>query len=78
LHALKDLVQAAGLDHPQEIGAHHIVRRINDGEVRLLSNLILRVEAGSLLSGKLQEQHNVFKMYWPMARPDHFKAAVAH
>jgi len=74
LHALKDLVQAAGLEHPREIGAHHIVRRINFSEVRLLSNLLDRVEPGALLSGDLSQQHNVFRMYWPMARPEVFSA----
>ena len=72
LIALKDLVQAAGLTHPQDITAHHIVRRISDTEVRLLANLILQVEPGALLSGKLEQQHNVFKLYWPMARAERF------
>ena len=72
LVALKDLVQAAGLQHPQEITAHHIVRRISDTEVRQLSNLILRVEPGSLISGSLEDQHNVFKLYWPMAKAERF------
>jgi glutamate synthase domain-containing protein 2 len=76
LHALKDLVQAAGLEHPQEIGAHHIVRRVGDGEVRLLANLITRVEPGSLLDGDMAGQHNVFSYYWPMARPDRFSPAT--
>jgi hypothetical protein len=75
LKALKELLEAAGLNHPGEIGPEHIVRRINFTEVRLLSNLIPRVEAGSLLSGDLAAQQNVFQMYWPMARPDAFTAA---
>jgi len=78
LHALKDLVQAAGLDHPQQIGSQHIVRRMSDWEVRLLSNLIMRVESGSLLGGDLSKQPGVFQVYWPMARPDRFSAAAAH
>jgi glutamate synthase domain-containing protein 2 len=78
LHALKDLVQAAGLEHPQDIGAHHIVRRTGDTEVRLLANLITHVEPKSLLTGELAGQHNVFKMYWPMARPDRFSATAVH
>ena len=72
LMALKELVQAAGLTHPQDITAHHIVRRISDTEVRLLANLILQVEPGALLSGNLEHQHNVFKLYWPMARAERF------
>ncbi len=72
LLALKELVQAAGLQHPADITAHHIVRRITDTEVRLLSNLIMHVEPGSLLSGNLDSQHNVFKLYWPLARAERF------
>jgi glutamate synthase domain-containing protein 2 len=76
LHALKELVQAAGLHHPNEITAHHIVRRLTDTEVRLLANLIMRMEPGALLGTDLDDQHNVFKMYWPMARADRFSAAA--
>jgi glutamate synthase domain-containing protein 2 len=74
LHALKELVQAAGLAHPQDITAHHIVRRLTDTDVRLLANLITQVEPGSLLTGDLSAQHNVFKMYWPIANAERFGA----
>ena len=72
LHALAELVQAAGLDHPQQITAHHIVRRISDTEVRQLSNLIMQVKPGALL-GPLDAQHNVFRTYWPIASADSFQ-----
>jgi glutamate synthase domain-containing protein 2 len=74
LHALKELVQAAGLAHPEDITAHHIVRRLTDTDVRLLANLIAQVEPGSLLTGDLSDQHNVFKMYWPLANAERFGA----
>ncbi len=74
LHALQELVQAAGLNHPGEVNAHHIVRRLTDTEVRLLSNLILQVEPGALL-GPLEGQHNVFRLYWPMASAHSFQAS---
>ena len=73
LHALQEIVQAAGLLHPQEVSAHHIVRRVNDTEVRLLSNLILKVEPGALL-GLLDQQHKVFRQYWPLASAHSFRA----
>ena len=76
LHALQELVQAAGLEHPQEITAHHIVRRITDTEVRLLSNLIMRVEDGALL-GPLDRQHKVFRLYWPLASAHSFRALTS-
>ncbi|MGJ7581476.1 FMN-binding glutamate synthase family protein [Variovorax sp. RHLX14] len=73
LHALQELVQAAGLDHPQQITAHHIVRRISDTEVRLLSNLVLQVQPGALL-GSLDEQASVFRLYWPLASAQSFQS----
>nr|WP_254662022.1 FMN-binding glutamate synthase family protein [Delftia sp. JD2] len=74
LHALQELVQAAGLEHPCDITSHHIVRRISDTEVRQLANLVLRVEPGALL-GPLDKQHSVFKLYWPGASAHTFQFA---
>lgn len=74
LHALQELVQAAGLQHPKDITAHHIVRRISDTEVRLLSNLITRMQPGALL-GPLEAQHNVFRLYWPLSSAHSFAAS---
>ena len=72
LHALLELVQAAGLKHPNDITAHHIVRRLDDTQVSLLSNLILRVEPGGLLKS-LDRQHKVFQNYWPLASAQSFQ-----
>ncbi|MCJ0766048.1 FMN-binding glutamate synthase family protein [Variovorax terrae] len=73
LKALQELVQAAGLRHPQEITAHHIVRRVNENEVRLLASLVPQVAEGALLGVSLGDSlHNVFRLYWPQARPDRF------
>ncbi|WP_410087699.1 FMN-binding glutamate synthase family protein [Variovorax sp. N23] len=77
LHALQELVQAAGLDHPQQITAHHIVRRISDTEVRLLSNLVMQVQPGALL-GPLDHQHTVFRTYWPLASAHSFQPMAQH
>ncbi|WP_372659446.1 FMN-binding glutamate synthase family protein [Hydrogenophaga sp.] len=71
LKALQELVQAAGLQHPCEITAHHIVRRINENDVRLLSTLLPAMAPGALLQGA-QGQTKVFEVYWPQARAEHF------
>jgi glutamate synthase domain-containing protein 2 len=71
LKALKELLEAAGLHHTDDVSAHHIVRRISDTEVRLLSNLVMRVKEGSLLTD-LDSQHQVFKLYWPLASAQSF------
>ena len=75
LHALKELIQAAGLQHPSEITAHHIVRRISDTEVRLLSNLVMQLSPGALL-GPLDGLHRVFRDYWPLADAHSFQARL--
>ncbi|QTD45856.1 FMN-binding glutamate synthase family protein [Ottowia testudinis] len=66
LHALKELLQAAGLKHPDEVTMHHIVRRIDDAEVRLLSSLMPEVAPGAILQD-LAHLPNVFRLYWPLA-----------
>ncbi|MEO7152631.1 MAG: FMN-binding glutamate synthase family protein, partial [Burkholderiaceae bacterium] len=70
LMALQELVQAAGLQHPREITALHIVRRYSEQGVKLLANLLPFVEAGALLRGELP--HQVFGTYWPMAQAASF------
>jgi len=80
LEALKELVQAAGLQHPREITASHIVRRMADHDVRLLINQLSFIAPGSLLAaaeGRGEWPHNVFKLYWPKARADSFQLAAA-
>lgn len=71
LKALQELVQAAGLQHPGDITAQHIVRRVNENEVRLLANLLPTTQPGALLRGS-EGQHAVFTTYWEQARADRF------
>ncbi|HEY1104438.1 MAG TPA: glutamate synthase-related protein, partial [Burkholderiaceae bacterium] len=76
LAALRELVQAAGLLHPGDITPHHIVRRIDNNEVRLLANLVMQVAPGSLLANNLEGQHAVFQRYWPRASADSFTLQI--
>ena len=79
LEALKELVQAAGLHHPREITASHIVRRMADHDVRLLANQLSFIAPGSLLAaaeGRADWPHNVFRLYWPLARAHSFQVAA--
>jgi len=70
LHALKELVQAAGLHNPAELRAHHIVRRTSSYEVRLMSDLLKYLEPGDLLTGNYRYQ--LYEKWWPLARSDSF------
>ncbi|MCA6218130.1 FMN-binding glutamate synthase family protein [Ideonella sp. B7] len=75
LHALQELVQAAGLTHPTEITARHIVRRTPGDRVTLLANCLPSVAPGALLAaerGAVDWPQPVYAQYWPMARADNF------
>ena len=78
LEALKELVQAAGLNSPDDISARHIVCRGDDGQVRLLINQLSYVAPGALqraIDGVGPWPHRVFELYWPMALADSFRPA---
>lgn len=78
LEALKELVQAAGLEHPNQIRATHIVRRGGEREVRLLANLLPFVQPGELLAamrGETAWPHAVYELYWPRAQAHSFAPA---
>ncbi|HLR12472.1 MAG TPA: glutamate synthase-related protein, partial [Burkholderiaceae bacterium] len=70
LEALGELLSAAGLEHPDELRPHHIVRRIPNGGVRVLSALFPDLETGELLQNKFRQ--TIFRTAWPMARPESF------
>ena len=77
LHALKELVQAAGVQHPNEINAHHIVRRTGDHTVDSLAHALLReIPEGSLLKDTLDKLPMVYQHHWPKASADSFALQV--
>jgi len=74
LHALKELVQAAGLMHPGDITAHHIVRRSTDQKVKSLAQSILTQMAdGALLQHDLRKLPMIYQQSWPLASPHSFR-----
>ena len=78
LEALKELVQAAGLQHPNDITASHIMRRSAGQGVRPLSSELSFVAPGALLQaaeGRSPWPAEVFATHWPRARSDSFAAA---
>jgi len=74
LHALQELVQAAGLKHPGEINAHHVMRRVTDTEVRSLADLLPQLKPGALLGADLDGLPEIFRTHWPAARAERFTA----
>ncbi len=73
LHALQELVQAAGVEHPSGITAHHIVRRGSENKVRSLAQMILtQLPDRSLLESDLQALPAIYRLTWPQATADSF------
>ena len=72
LKALRDLLCAAGLDHPRQLGPEHLLRRVSPFEVRSLAALYRFLQPGDLI-GKVPE-HAVFQSFWTQARSDSFEA----
>ena len=70
LHALSELIAAAGLTHPQDIKPEHIIRRISSTEVASLAGLYKFLQPGELLNNTAE--HKVFAYYWGKARAESF------
>ena len=70
LKALREMLCAAGLEHPSELGPEHILRRVSPFEVRSLRALYSFIAPGALLDGSVE--HAVFREYWAESRSDAF------
>jgi glutamate synthase domain-containing protein 2 len=70
LHALGELVAAAGLTHPNQLKPEHIIRRISSTEVTSLATLYKFLKPGELLQDS--SSHRVFAYYWNKASADTF------
>ena len=70
LRALRDLLCAAGLQDPSELGPEHILRRVSPVEIRSLASLYRYLEPGQLLRGI--PEHAVFRDFWAQAHSDAF------
>src|SRR3954470_2527426 len=72
LHALAELIAAAGLDHPQDIRPIHFTQRVSSTEVKSLAQLYPSLRPGELIDGTEDAR---FKDAWAMARADQFSPA---
>ena len=73
LHALQELIQAAGLAHPGEITAHHIVRRSADHKVQSLAQMMLpQLRDGILLGDDLSSLPVIYRQTWPQTSASSF------
>ena len=72
LKSLAAIVGAVGLHHPKDLQAYHIARRLENGQIKLLSKFYYFTEPGVLLN--LSARSDVFNQMWVMANPDSFLA----
>ncbi len=70
LKALHDLLCAAGLDHPGQLGPEHILRRVSPTEIRSFADIYQYLAPGELLDSV--PRHAVFQQFWASARSDSF------
>lgn len=75
LKALAEMMAAAGVSHPKDLGPHHLVRRISSTEIKLYSQLLRFVEPGSLLSGGVDGEF--YAAAWKLASAASFEPASA-
>ena len=61
--ALKELLEAAGLGHPNELNRRHIVRRLSASQIKLADQIYPKVENGALLRGETVEDARL-SSYW--------------
>ncbi|MGE7992445.1 glutamate synthase-related protein, partial [Pseudomonas sp. NPDC089554] len=71
LHALAEMLAAAGLAHPSQLEAKHLVRRISATEIKLFSQMHVFLKPGELLTGEVDGQF--YSRMWQLARADSFE-----
>ena len=74
LKALAEMLAAAGLEQPSNIGPHHLVRRVSPTEIRMFSQLHIFLNDGELLT----DDHNrdFYSAAWKFAQADSFGIAA--
>lgn len=72
LEALAQMLAAAGLDHPSQLEAKHLVRRTSATQISLFSQLHVFLEPGALLRDDLEG--DFYPKMWKMAQAESFEA----
>lgn len=75
VESLAELVGAAGMSHPKEITADHIMIRNSDGKVTPMSLTLPTVQENSLGEDELKSHHGmpeIFEHYWNKAAINRF------
>ena len=64
------MLGAAGLSHPDQLKAHHLVRRLSATEIKQFSELHVFLEPGELLDGTCR--HSLYLNNWARASAETF------
>ena len=72
LNSLAGIVGAVGLQHPSQLQPYPIARRLDDGQIKLLSKFFYFTDKGALLDHNARSE--VFNQMWVMADPSTFLA----
>ncbi len=72
IHALAEMLAAAGIHHPADLGPQHLVRRVSSSEIRLYSQIHTYLKPGELLAQG--EQHPFYGLSWKLASAHSFEA----
>ena len=73
--ALSEMLAAAGLEHPSQLGPHHLSRRVSISEIRQFSELHTFLKPDELLDGPCG--HHVYASNWALASAERFQPLAA-
>ena len=72
LHALAEMLASAGLQHPQDIRAHHLSQRINEHEIKNYAQIYFSLQPGELLTINSNSNDNFYYEMWNLADAKQF------
>ena len=70
MKALAEILAAAGLSHPDQLGPHHLARRTSNSEIKLFSQIHYVAQPRELIDDKSESEF--YRTSWSMARADSF------
>ena len=73
LFVLKELLEAVGVNHPEELNRRHIVRRLSESDIRLADQIYPKAFKGELINkGKKEVADPRLNVYWNKVTPKSF------
>ena len=73
LNVVKEMIEATGLNHPNELCRRHIVRRVSSGQILLADQLFPKVQPNALITGGKCDDPRL-DVYWDRVDGSSFSA----